>query len=343
MQNLMSELISEDRFKNLVSSFNKLAPILVAGDIGIDKYTHGDVTRISPEAPVPVLNVKKEWMKLGLAANVSDNLKALDIESTLCGICGDDRNANELETLLEENKLKTWGIIRDGSRMTTYKERVTTSIQQICRVDYESKEPMSDSLEEKLYTRLEDFYEGHSAVIVEDYGKGFFNENIAQALIKRFQKMGKIVAVDPSRYSPVQWYNGATLLKPNFAEAQAMAAQLGYRGSSVEVIAELLIEKLEVEKLIITLGSEGMALIDTKDDNRIHYIPTVANEVFDVSGAGDTAISTITASLVAGASLQEACWIGNCASGVVVGKKGTALVNREELASFYQILKQKFI
>lgn len=331
-------IIQPERFNKVVDTFHELAPVLILGDIGIDKYTYGEVSRISPEAPVPVLAVTKEWMKLGLAANVADNLKSLEVNSTLCGLTGDDRNASALENLLEENGLKTWGIIRDPNRMTTYKERVTTNIQQICRVDYETQDELDKENIAKFISRISEFFETHSALIIEDYGKGLINKEITSKVIKTFTDAGKIVAVDPSRYSDPYLYEGATLLKPNYAEAKEMVGKLGYHNESVEVMAEALIDKLNVEKVVITLGSEGMALIDTKLDNKLHRIPTVANEVFDVSGAGDTAISAITSALVAGASLEEACWIGNCASGVVVAKKGTALVNKAELGEFYKKL-----
>jgi rfaE bifunctional protein kinase chain/domain len=130
-------MINEQRFESVLKGFKNVDPILVVGDVGVDKYTYGEVNRISPEAPVPVLEVNKEWMKLGLAANVVDNLQSLEVKSTICGVIGDDTNANLLENLLEENQLSTWGIIRDKSRMTTFKERVVTEIQQVCRVDYE--------------------------------------------------------------------------------------------------------------------------------------------------------------------------------------------------------------
>ncbi|MFP5492237.1 MAG: bifunctional heptose 7-phosphate kinase/heptose 1-phosphate adenyltransferase, partial [Bacteriovoracia bacterium] len=144
---------SETRFQEILGKFKTLNSVFVLGDIGIDKYTHGDVKRISPEAPVPVLEVTKEWNKLGLAANVSDNLKSLTVASTLGGVVGEDTRANLLETLLEERGLKTWGLVRDSSRMTTYKERVTTASQQICRVDYESRHPLNEEVLAKFKTR----------------------------------------------------------------------------------------------------------------------------------------------------------------------------------------------
>ncbi len=150
----MNSFLSEARFNSILKEFNSLIPVLVVGDIGIDKYTFGVVKRISPEAPVPVLEVSREWNKLGLAANVSDNLKSFNINSTILGLVGDDSRAGFLENLLEEKSLKTWGLIRDSSRVTTFKERITTNTQQICRVDYESKVVIDSELEYKIIARF---------------------------------------------------------------------------------------------------------------------------------------------------------------------------------------------
>lgn len=334
-------MIEQNKFETIVNSFSSLKPILVVGDVGVDKYTQGSVNRISPEAPVPVIEVNKEWMKLGLAANVSDNLKSLSVKSTICGVVGNDSNANIVENLLEENDLKTWGIIRDPKRMTTFKERVVTDVQQVCRVDYETKDPIDNDIYSRLKSRFDEFFEGHSSVILEDYGKGLIRKNVANYIIDKCKSENKLVAVDPSRTTPPEFYKGATLLKPNRLESLLMAELLGYgRDISVEETAKILVDKLDLEKIIITLGADGMAMLDTKADGKLHNIPTVANEVFDVSGAGDTSISAIIAALSSGASLEEAAWIGNCAAGVVVAKKGTALVTQEELKSFYNKLRQ---
>lgn len=331
-----------DRFESLVNKFSQIEPILVVGDVGIDKYTFGDVKRISPEAPVPVLEVSKEWNKLGLAANVTDNLKSLTVLSTLAGVIGDDSRASLLESLLEERELKTWGLLRDKTRMTTYKERVTTATQQICRVDYESRHGLEVEVLARFKKRLTEFQTDHSGVIIEDYGKGLFNEELLSFIISSFKDSKKLVAVDPSRNTPPLWYKGATLLKPNLTESHMMVEALGYfKEKNLETMAKILIEKLDLKKLIITLGPDGMAMVDTEQDGKLHVIPTAANEVYDVSGAGDTAISAITASLLSGASLDEAAWIGNCASGVVVSKRGTALCSVEELKDFYNLLAKK--
>lgn len=334
-------ILTQEKFEKIVFNFQSLKPILVVGDLGVDKYTFGEVKRISPEAPVPVLEVQKEWNKLGLAANVSDNLKSLEVASTLCGVIGDDSRANLVESLLEERGLKTWGLVRDASRHTTYKERVTTATQQICRVDYETKDSISDEISRRIGARINEFSETHSGVIIEDYGKGLFSEALCQKIISDFKAKNLLVAVDPSRSTPPMWYKGATLLKPNKAESHMMVEALGYfKERKLETIAKILVEKLQLEKVIITLGADGMAMLDTKLGGDLRIIPTAANEVFDVSGAGDTAIAAISSALLSGASLEEAAWVGNCAAGVVVRKRGTALCSKEELREYYGNLRK---
>jgi rfaE bifunctional protein kinase chain/domain len=334
-------ILTQDKFNQLTSQFSHLKPVLVVGDLGVDKYTFGEVKRISPEAPVPVLEVSKEWDKLGLAANVSDNLKSLDVPSTICGIVGEDSRANLVEHLLEERGLKTWGIVRDRSRMTTFKERVTTSTQQICRVDYETKDQIDEETSKRVFSRIQEFSLNHSGIILEDYGKGLFTQDLCQKVIGLCQESKIFLAVDPSRSTPPVWYKGATLLKPNKVESQMMVEALGYfKERNLENIAKILVDKLNLKKIIITLGADGMAMLDTESDGQLKLIPTAANEVFDVSGAGDTAIAAITASLLSGATLEEAAWVGNCAAGVVVRKRGTALCSMEELSDYFTNLRK---
>lgn len=329
-------VLSIDRFNQITEKFQSIDPIFVIGDVGIDKYTYGDVRRISPEAPVPVLEVTKEWLKLGLAANISHNLDTLHVKSSLCGIIGDDLNGRVFNDLMHESNLEIDCLVPVLGRPTTFKERIVTNTQQICRVDYESKDGISADVVKRLLGKAEEKVSGHGALIIEDYAKGTFNFELVQGISKIFKEQGKLVATDPSRSTPAHFYKGVTLLKPNRIEAEMMVEQLGYREKSVEKMAEILIDKLDLTMLVITLGGDGMALIDTRTSQSIKRIPTLATEVFDVSGAGDTAISAITSSLVAGASLEEACWIGNCASGVVVGKTGTATVSLQELSHFHK-------
>jgi len=338
----VKNIISKERLSEILSKFTELNPIIVLGDIGIDKYTSGRVRKISPEAPVPVLEVTKEWLKLGLASNVSHNLEAINVKSILSGVIGTDNNSNVFESLLEEINLSTWGLVRCDERPTIFKERVTTSQQQICRIDYESLAPINGSIETKLFERIQDHlkqFEGQKkALILEDYAKGTLTEKLLKKVISEFKSDDCLIAVDPGRTTPPLHYKGVDLLKPNRVEAEIMVQSLGYNEKNIEKMGEILIDKLDVKKLVITLGPDGMALIDREKNDQFTIIPTVANEVFDVSGAGDTAISLLTASLLAGATLEEAAWIGNCASGVVVAKTGTATVDQEELKKFHSRL-----
>lgn len=328
-------IVSKQRFNELVNKLSTIKPLLIVGDVGIDKYTSGEVLRISPEAPVPVLEVKKEWHTLGLAANISYNLKALEINSILCGVLGEDDKAELFETLLEDKGLKTWGLIREEGRNTVFKERVVTNSQQIVRIDYESKKDISADIEKKIIDRLIDFKDDHGAIIIEDYGKGCVTKNIVNEILAINKDNQKIVAVDPCRSTPAHFYKGVDLLKPNLIESKILAESLGYREGNIEKIAEVLMEQLQLSKLCITLGAEGMALVDRDISDKLTIIPTVAKNVFDVSGAGDTAISLLISGLMVGGTLEEAAWLGNCGSGVVVGKKGTATVNKEELLEFH--------
>jgi rfaE bifunctional protein kinase chain/domain len=334
-------ILTEARFSEITQSFSEIGPIMVVGDLGIDKYTYGDVKKISPEAPVPVLEVSKEWLKLGLAANIGHNFKTLNIESTLFGVIGDDLNASVFENLLEDSDLNIWGLVRDPERPTIFKERVTTDTQQICRIDYENLKEISKQTQTHLKKKIDDFADKHNALILEDYAKGTLTQELLEVLIKEFKAAGKLVCIDPGRNTPPRYYTGANLLKPNLKEARIMVESLGYRETQLEKISEILVEELKLEKVVITLGSEGMALTDTLKGGKMKIIPTAATEVFDVSGAGDTAISLLTASLLAGATLEEAAWIGNCGSGVVVAKKGTATVDQNELHEFFVKLQQR--
>jgi D-glycero-beta-D-manno-heptose-7-phosphate kinase len=339
------QLITEERFQELTEKFPELPAIVVVGDVGIDKYTLGNVRRISPEAPVPIIEVKQEWEKLGLAANIGHNLSTLNVNCTVCGVLGQDERANLFERLLEEHGLKTWGLIRDPIRPTIFKERITTEIQQICRIDYEDLNPISINIEKKMIQRVRDFIDDHGAIILEDYAKGTLTEELIRSSIELGKESGKIVAVDPGVNKSPLLYKGATLLKPNHKEAILMVESLGKytKGkTTLQDMGEILLGELDIEKLVITLGGEGMALWDKNGTGKMRRIPTVAQEVFDVSGAGDTTISLLVAGLLGGASLEEAAWLGNCGAGVVVAKKGTATVTLEELTIFYKKLEERY-
>ena len=324
--------LSIERIETFFSKINDLDPLLVIGDVGIDRYTRGRVSRISPEAPVPVVEVDKTWEKLGLAANVTDNLKSLDFDSILCGVVGEDAHGVQLEKLLDDINVKTWGIVPLDKRMTVYKERVVAENQQICRVDYETTQSLSDSEKDRFFNRIQEITKDASGMVLEDYAKGLFDKELVESLIKMAKSKNKPIYVDPSRVNPVSWYRGATLLKPNRIEAEILLKKLGYESCSIEEMTKILLNELELKQVVITLGAEGMAMRES--DFSFEIIPTFARDVFDVSGAGDTAISILSLMLLTGAKLSEACYLANCASAIVVGKRGTATVSRQEILDF---------
>lgn len=335
-------MIPESRVEEILQKLKFQKPILVIGDVGIDKYTYGEVLRISPEAPVPVLEVTKEWLKLGLAANIVDNLTAIGVSSTLCGLIGEDSNAMKFENLLEEIGLKTWGLVRSHSHMTTVKERITTSLQQICRVDYENKEDIGPDQQLKILNKINDFKFNHGPIIIQDYGKGLVTDSLCRKIIELAQKEKIPVYVDPYRTKHGEIYKNASLIKPNLLEAKVLASNLGVSTHGPLDIAMGLSRKMEIDQVAITLGGEGLCVYDKKNMTSPQIIPTISTEVFDVSGAGDTALSALVACLGAGATLIESAWLANCASGVVVGKKGTATANVEEISLFYRRMQEEW-
>ncbi len=337
-------MISQTRFCEILEKFESLVPLLIVGDVGVDRYTMGEVSRISPEAPVPVLNVTKSWNKLGLAANITDNLNTLGVPATLCCVVGKDHYASIFESLLEEIGHSTWGIVYDDSRPTTLKERVTTSGQQICRVDYEKSHALNSDVEKKMIERIGEFLPKHQAIILEDYDKGTLTPTLLKNIMAEARQQKIFIAVDPARHRSALLYKGADFLKPNLIEAKMLVQSLGQQESTPFDLCRILLDKLDLDKIAITLGAEGMALMDRSSGEKgFNIIPTLVTEVYDVSGAGDTVIATLVSSLMAGGTLEESAWVANCAAGVVISKKGTATVNKDELMEFYLRMKNKLL
>jgi rfaE bifunctional protein kinase chain/domain len=312
--------------------------ILVAGDLMLDEFIWGRVSRISPEAPVPVVAVDRETSYPGGAANVARNLRSFTPHAAVLGLAGADAAGNRLRELLAAGGIGTDGVVnRPGP--TTVKTRIIARTQQVVRVDRETAEPAGPAERAALLAALDRILPGTDGVILEDYGKGMLDEELSAEIIRRSRAAGCLVAVDPNAGNPLSW-RGATVVKPNRHEAFA-AAGVPWSEPAPDPLAdapllragEILLEKWEADQLLITLSELGMLLM-TRDGVRYHT-PTRAREVFDVSGAGDTAISLYTLALGAGATPLEASEIANHASGVVVGKLGTAVLTPEELlASF---------
>ena len=297
--------------------------VLVVGDVMLDRYWFGNVNRISPEAPVPVVHVQRTEERPGGAANVARNITALEGDATLLAVVGEDEAAASLERLLAADKVKS-SLHRDPELSTTVKLRVIGQHQQLLRIDFE-RPPSHEALSAKLdeYDRLVD---AADAVVLSDYGKGGLEH--VQKMIARARARRKPVLVDP-KGDDYSRYRGATLLTPNRSEFREVAGRWSDEADFARRAQKLRID-LDLEALIVTRSEEGMSLFTAKES---HHEATQAREVFDVSGAGDTVIGVLSLMVASGADLPSAMRVANQAAGIVVGKLGTAVVHREELAA----------
>ena len=299
------------------------ARVLIVGDVMLDRYWFGDVSRISPEAPVPVVHVKRTEERPGGAANVARNVSALAGAATLLAVVGDDEAATSLERLLAGEKVDA-SLHRDATLSTTVKLRVIGQQQQLLRIDFE-RAPSHEVLAAKL-DEFERRVDQADAVVLSDYGKGGL-AHVAK-MIALARSHGKPVLVDPKGHDYAR-YRGATLLTPNRSEFREVAGRWSDE-ADFERRAQKLRAELDLEALIVTRSEEGMSLFTAKESWRE---ATRAREVFDVSGAGDTVIGVLALMVAAGADLHAAMRVANHAAGIVVGKLGTAVVHRDELAA----------
>lgn len=324
----------QDRLRQLVTRFPQRS-VLVVGDVMLDHFLWGKVSRISPEAPVPVVEITRESYFPGGAANVARNLRALGCHVKTIGLLGDDPAGEELRELLEQQGIETQGLIVDPNRPTTLKTRIVAHHQQIVRFDREKTDKVSPQAARSLLDYLALHVEDVAAIVFEDYGKGVLSQALLDAMKRLAHKHRKITAADPNARHLLRFL-GLTAITPNRGEAFA-AARLPYAEPADDVLrdgpllraGQTLLRKWRPRNLLVTLGEHGMCLFRPRQ--RPHHIPTVAREVFDVSGAGDTVIATLVLALAAGADAVEAAEISNHAAGVVVGKIGTATCSPEEL------------
>jgi len=330
------------KLKQIIQEFGK-AKILVVGDLILDEYIWGSVERISPEAPVPVLWAKKRTFVPGGTANVANNIRSLGGGVTLLGVTGKDANSKILLSELKKRKINTSGIFIESGRHTTVKTRVLAGNQQVVRVDWEHTHSLSNELNSRILKYIEKNIKSFDAVIVEDYGKGVINVALLEKLIALTAKHKKIITVDPKEEN-FQYYRGVTAITPNRKELENAIRNLKIKDTTnrfrintdrlftdkdIDSAARQILTFLKLDSILVTLGEQGMKLFEK--NGRLIHIPTVAQEVFDVSGAGDTVISTFTLALCVGASKAEAAHIANFAAGIVVGKLGTAVTTIKEL------------
>jgi rfaE bifunctional protein kinase chain/domain len=324
-------MISRAESKRLIKFVDRFprTHTLVVGDVMLDHYVWGSVSRISPEAPVPVVSVTKENVLLGGASNVVNNIHSLGGRVSVCGVIGRDDAGRQLVHMLRNQGIPADGLIVEENRSTSIKTRVIAHNQQVVRFDRETK----NGIEKDTHLRIYDFVKQRvrdslDAIVLSDYSKGVITKGLVRDIIKLARKNGVIVSVDP-KVNHFGMYSGVTILTPNSKEA-SIGAKIDIEDEkSLLKAGALLLKRLKCDAVLITRGEHGMSLFER--GGRITNIPTVAQEVFDVTGAGDTVISVLTLAMASGAGMIDAARISNYAAGIVVGVVGTAAVKPEEL------------
>lgn len=302
--------------------------VAVVGDLMLDRYFWGSVARISPEAPVPVVEVESESTRLGGAANVANNIASLGGTPVLVGVVGQDDSGRALTSIVADSGFPGEGILVDASRPTTVKTRVIANHQHVVRVDREVKQEIEQGIQAKILDVMKRSAASLDAIIIEDYNKGVVTKDLIHEIVEFSRKHKIIVTVDP-KFNNFFEYKQVTVFKPNRKETEeALGVRLNDE-ASVEKAGRSLIEKLKAENVLLTLGERGMALFDGSGDST--HVPTAARKVADVSGAGDTVISTLTMALTAGATIKEAAMLANVAGGVVCGEVGIVPISVDAL------------
>lgn len=318
---------SKKTLKSIINKFQK-NKILIIGDLILDEYIWGTVHRISPEAPVPVVEVNKQSYSAGGASYVASLISYLGGKAVVVGVVGKDHFGNELTGLLNQLGIITDGVYEDDTRPTTLKTRVIAHRQQIVRIDNERQESISTNVINELLSYVKKHIKEMDAVIISDYSKGVLIPEFFNEVIKLSKSYKKLITVDPKPAYCLA-YKGVSVITPNTAEAASSIGIPINDEKTLGIAGKKLLEKLKCDNVLITRGEAGMSLF--KRNGKIIHIPTVAREVFDVSGAGDAVISSLTMAMASGANIEEAAHISNYAAGVEVGKLGTAKVTRKEV------------
>jgi len=326
--------ISNKRLNDLKKGFDGKR-IAVIGDMMLDGYFWGDVKRISPEAPVPVLEVEDEFFRFGGAANVAYNILTLGGIPIPVGVIGNDTYGQIFSSLLKEKKIDSAGIVIDNERPTTTKTRVIANNQHVVRIDKESKAYINNHIESKILYFIESEVNKIDGIILQDYNKGILTPSLISKIISIANKKNILITVDP-KFDNFFEYKNVTVFKPNRKETETV---LGIRIKSDKDISSAgrnLLQKLNSKYVLLTLGEGGIAVFEKGDKER--RMPTKAIKVADVSGAGDTVISTLTIGLAAGADIYEACFLANYAAGIVCGEVGIVPIEKDLL--FKTVLKE---
>lgn len=315
------------RIEEILKSF-KGKKILVVGDIMVDKYIWGTVSRISPEAPVPIVNIARESYTLGGASNVVNNIHSLGGKVYLAGVVGSDDISKIIFSKMKKENINIDGVITDSDRPTTLKTRIIAHNQQVVRLDREKKDKIKDDLRKKILYYINSIMENIDVIIISDYAKGVVTPELIKEISIIGTKYNKFILVDP-QVDHLHSYNDVTCLTPNHHEAGFAAGIPIVDKKSLKLAANKLLGELNCKGILITQGEDGMSYFGNNGD--YFHIPAMAREIFDVTGAGDTVISALSLSLASGASMYESAYIGNLAAGMVIGKVGTATLTINEV------------
>lgn len=313
--------------EKLLESFENLS-ILVVGDLMLDEYLWGKSDRISPEAPVPIVNITGEDLRLGGAGNVANNLLSLGCRVRVASVLGEDADGRRLQELLQARRIEVDGLVWASGRTTSRKSRILASNQQMLRIDREVCTPISAADEERLLAKVRQMLPNVQGILLSDYLKGVLTEKVVQEIIALGRAAALPVVIDP-KGTDYRKYRGATLLTPNRKETQLASGIPMVDESSLRRAGRQLFDELELDALVVTRSEEGMTLF--LPNGQEEHFPTLAREVFDVSGAGDTVLASLGACLAAGVSVNQAARLSNLAAGIVVGKVGTSTVSPEEI------------
>jgi D-beta-D-heptose 7-phosphate kinase/D-beta-D-heptose 1-phosphate adenosyltransferase len=309
----------------------KKSRMLVVGDIMLDEYVWGSASRISPEAPVPVVEIKSRTFNAGGAANTLSNIISLGAEATLMGVIGNDQNGGLLKKILVESGIGTKHIITDRQRPTTYKVRILAQGQQVMRADQEDTNPVNDAVTSKLIRRIDKIAGEIDGIAISDYNKGVIGPRLMSRLINLSKEKGKILVADLKPQN-AEWFKGATMVTPNRLEASQISGINITDNQTLYDAGKAIQARMGIAYVLITLGEGGMALF--AEGKSMTQIPAVSTQVYDVTGAGDTVLATVAASLSLGHKIQDAVRLANFAAAIVVRKRGTATVSAAELADF---------
>jgi D-glycero-beta-D-manno-heptose-7-phosphate kinase len=329
--------VGDTEKKKLIGHLPKLKDkkILILGDVGVDEYVLGEVRRISPEAPVPVLEVEREELGLGLAANVALNVASLGGIPLLVSVVGDDAGAILLKDLFKKSKVSTDYLVADSSRPTTRKTRVMAKHHHLVRFDREIRKFISHETEEKVFAQVRQIISQVDAVVIEDYAKGVVSNTLLQKVVKLAHEHKKMVLVDPHQTNSGDFYKGVDLVKPNFSESVALSGldydELRDDPEKLMELGRAVQARTGAKEVVMTLGKDGMIIFS---GDKVVQVPTFARQVFDVTGAGDTVIAAMTLGLVSGLEITESCMLANFAAGVVVGQVGCVPCSTQELSDY---------